>query len=58
VTEGGYDLPALGQCLDAALGVLFGGETAPIVDAASATGRADAAISAVRRARSGLRPAL
>jgi acetoin utilization deacetylase AcuC-like enzyme len=51
VTEGGYDLPALGESLEAVVRVLAG-DASPRVDALAApTGRGAAAVDAVRAAQ-------
>jgi acetoin utilization deacetylase AcuC-like enzyme len=50
VTEGGYDLDALGACLDASLDVIANGVAPVAVDAASP--RADLTLSVVRAAQS------
>jgi acetoin utilization deacetylase AcuC-like enzyme len=47
VTEGGYDLPGLAQCLRAAVGALAG-EALPRESAEAATTRAETTIAAVR----------
>ena len=50
VTEGGYDLEALGQGVDATLSVLAGETSPPVIDAAGATARGAKALDAVRAA--------
>jgi acetoin utilization deacetylase AcuC-like enzyme len=53
VTEGGYDLPALGESLDAVVRVLAGGATPDAAGLARETGRGAAAVKAVRAAQAG-----
>jgi hypothetical protein len=52
ITEGGYDLRALAESLDAVCGVLEGTTSAPARDGLlGPTGRGDRAIAAVRAAQ-------
>ena len=51
VTEGGYDLPALRECLEASIGALEGGGVEDVTDAPTARGeRARQAVCAVQSA--------
>ena len=51
VTEGGYDLPALRECLEATIAALTGEWTAPVEIALHAAPRGDRALKAVRAAQ-------
>jgi acetoin utilization deacetylase AcuC-like enzyme len=51
VTEGGYDLPALRECLDASIAVLSGESTAPAETEHHAAPRGERALKAVRAAQ-------
>jgi acetoin utilization deacetylase AcuC-like enzyme len=53
VTEGGYDLPALGESLEAVARVLAGETASGLRDLTSPTGRGAAAVDAVRAAQAG-----
>jgi acetoin utilization deacetylase AcuC-like enzyme len=51
VTEGGYDLPALRECLEASIAVLTGGWTTPAQTELHAAPRGERALKAVRAAQ-------
>jgi len=53
VTEGGYDLPALGRSLEAVVHVLAGGSPPDRAALSPATGRGAAAVDTVRAAQAG-----
>jgi acetoin utilization deacetylase AcuC-like enzyme len=54
VTEGGYDLPALGRALDVVARVVGRNEIADAPDDATATGRGSRALKAVQEAQQDL----